>query len=381
MIRILSPFPPAALIDSPATFSTEKPSRTISFLRRLRHKANSSAKSNRENRAAFVALIAALLSQPHAAYAALTVVPNLPAPLQNLGLTTFADGFPNSGSVGPLGIAFTNGGGVLVADKLGNVRLFPNDNDGQHAADAPVGQNYGGNNAVDLARLGSTIYMTRQSIGDVVQLNSDGTFNQVIITGLPAATGMLADPLNGHLFVTTLSNNAIFEIDPIAKTKSTFLNVSADGLSLSNDGMTIYTANSNGHVVGYSVATKAQLFDSGFIPGGIDGTAVGAGPVFGNLLFVNTNSGTVLAVSLDPAAPGQTTIATGGSRGDFVRVDLSNDTLLLTQTDGIIRLEGAKFSTPEPSTFVLVSGQTLGVFALGRRRFRRPLAEGSTLLQ
>jgi hypothetical protein len=55
---------------------------------------------------------------------------------QGLSLTTFAAGFPTSSGVGPIGIAFS-GGGVLVTDFPGHVRLFPSHADGQNAASVP----------------------------------------------------------------------------------------------------------------------------------------------------------------------------------------------------------------------------------------------------
>ena len=85
---------------------------------------------------------------------------------------------------------------------------------------------------------------------------------------------------------------------------------------------------------------------------------------FAGLLFVNTNAGQVFEINLTTLA--QTSIATGGSRGDFVTVDPSTNTLLLTQTDRIVRLNGASFtSVPEPGPLVL--GAVLGLAALGGR--------------
>jgi len=57
---------------------------------------------------------------------------------------------------------------------------------------------------------------------------------------------------------------------------------------------------------------------------------------------VNTNSGTLIEINQTTMA--QTVLAIGGSRGDFVTVDPTNDTLLITQTDRIIRLSGATFT-------------------------------------
>lgn len=269
---------------------------------------------------------------------------------QSLTLTTFASGFPNASSVGPLGIAFV-GGTVLVSDFPGNVRVFPSDTDGQTAASAPVATNYGSTNAIDLAQVGGSIFMTQQGAGDLVQINNNGTFNQVIATGMPAATGLVADALTGHLFVSTLDNNVIWNVDPIAKTKTVFVNASADGLTISADGSTVY-GEVNGHIIGWNALTKAQVFDSGAIPGGPDGTAIGAG-LFAGTLFVNTNAGQLIEINLTTLA--QTVIGTGGSRGDFVTVDTTNNTLLLTQTDSILRLTGASFTTtPEPGCLLLL---------------------------
>jgi hypothetical protein len=288
---------------------------------------------------------------------------------QGLSITTFASGFPNSG-IGPLGTAFAKDGAVLVSDyNTGKIYRFPNDTDGQVASPGLITAKFGGNNPNDMAQLGSNIYMTRQATGDLVQLNQDGTLNHVIVAGMPAATGLTADPFTGHLFVSTLGNNVIYDVDPTAKTKTPFVKFSADGLSLSPDGSVLYAAGGNGHLIGFNTSTKAKVFDSGFI-NTLDGTAAGTGPIFGNLIFANTNNGRLIEINLTTLV--QTVIVKGGSRGDFVSVDPTNDTLLITQTDRILRLNGASFTTtPEPSTIVIAG--TVTVIGLGyswRRRKR-----------
>jgi hypothetical protein len=58
--------------------------------------------------------------------------------------STFADNFPNTFNIGPLGIAFPTSGGVMVSDLQGNVRVFTTDTNNQNAAAVPVAQNYEG---------------------------------------------------------------------------------------------------------------------------------------------------------------------------------------------------------------------------------------------
>ena len=288
---------------------------------------------------------------------------------QGFSLSTFADGFPSSGGVGPVGIAFPTTGGVLVSDKLGNVRRFATDSDGQNAANAPIGQNYGGiNSATGLARIGGNIYMAKLNQGQVVQINVDGTFNQLILDKMPGAVGLAVNPANGHLFVSTLDGNQILDVDPIAKTQALFKNVARpDGLSVSPDGATLYAAaTGTGHILGFNIATGAQVFDSGNIGTSIDGTAAGSG-AFANLIFANLNDGRLIEINLTTLA--QTVIGTGGSRGDFVTVDPSNNTLLITQSDRILRLSGASFvAVPEPGSFVLMGLGSLCVLGLFRRK-------------
>jgi PEP-CTERM motif len=297
---------------------------------------------------------------------------------QGFTLANFITGFPNNGAEGPIGIGFPSTGGVLVTDYAnGNVLKFAQDTNNQTAGSGVIGQNYGGNNPAGLATVGANVYMTRQGTGDLVQINSNGTFNQVITTGLPAATGIAADPANGHLFVSTLGNNVIWDVDPIAKTKTVFALASADGLSVSPDNLSLF-AEVNGHIVGYNIATKSQFFDSGAIPGAPDGAAVGTGTLAG-FVFTNTNSGTVVEINIATLA--QTLIATGGSRGDFVTVDPNDGSLLLTQTDSIIRLippAGGGFgppppppppTVPEPSSLALLSLGGLGL--AGWRRWKK----------
>jgi RHS repeat-associated protein len=262
-------------------------------------------------------------------------------------LTDFANGFPTSGQLNgngsPIGIAFPPGGGVLVSDFPGNVRLFPTDANGQQAGSFAPAHNYTGNNAMGLTIDNGHFYMTQESNGAIVEINADGTFKQTILTGLGHLLAPVSAP-NGHLYVSTENGNTILDVDPIAKTATTFLSgvPRPDGLTLSADGSVLYvaatTAGGGGHVYGYDTATKALVFDSGDIGGiplAVDGTALGVGTLAGNI-FANTNDGRVIEINLTTKA--MTLIASGGSRGDFVTVDPNDGTLLLTQAHEIVRL-------------------------------------------
>lgn len=287
-------------------------------------------------------------------------------------LTTFATNFPNNG-LGPLGIAFPNSGGVLVSDSPGNVRLFPTDTDNQNAAGVPVAQNYGSGRAFDMAKSGGHVFMTQRDAGAVVQLNDNGTLNQTIVSGLPSPHGIVVDPLNGHLIVSTFTGNNVYDVDPVAKTANLLFHASLDGITISPDGSTLYGAAAPqgvDRVFGYDLTAGHVgnvVFNSGLVAGDPDGTAISFGAFAGNI-FVNTNGGTVVEINL--ATLTQTLIASGGSRGDFVTVDPNDGSLLLTQTDRILRLSNHGIFVPEPSSIALCVIGAAGLLVHARRRRR-----------
>jgi Bacterial Ig-like domain (group 3)/Putative flagellar system-associated repeat len=206
--------------------------------------------------------------------------------------------------------------------------------------------------------LNNNIYMNLGELNEVGLINADGTLKKVV-TNLPNADAMTIDPLDGHLIVSAFGS-AIYDVDPVAGTASVLLNVAADGLAFDPvSGIlyaAIYPASGPGNEVkGFDIKSKAVVFDSGTITGGPDGIALGAGTLAGNV-FVNTNSGTLVEVNLKTAA--QTLIASGGSRGDFVTADPNNGTLLVSQSDRLLRLTGPAGGGFVPTSSGLVTTTT-----------------------
>jgi hypothetical protein len=273
-----------------------------------------------------------------------------PASIQaGYGISTFATDFSSQFGVGVTSVLFRNGGGELVTDMGGTVRLFSTDSDGQSAAYAPPTQTFNAGDAVDLAQVGTTIYMTQQSSGALVQLNSTGNFVKDIVNNLGGATGMAVDPKNGHLFVDDDSFD-IYDVNPQTATyKQLVAGVADYGLAVSSDGSIVYAAGSDTHVMGYNTSTGNSVFDSGTISGDPEGLALGTGRFAGHL-YVSTNDGSLIDINL--ASRSQTVIASGGAQGSFLTFDPNDGSLLVTQTDRIVRI---KFPTGPVASFQITA--------------------------
>lgn len=314
----------------------------------------------------FLSSITACCVLPPQATAQMMLTPTAIA--EGFGLSTFATGFPTSNNLGPFGIAFS-GSKVIVSDIAGNVRLFPMDVDGQSAASAPVAQNYGFGNSIGIANANGRYFMTQDTAASLVEINADGTSKQTILTNISHPNGIVGNTSNGHIFVST--DSGILDVNPDTRTFRVFQSIRADGLTI--DSTTLYAEAGGNRIIGYRLSDGAQVFNSGAINDAPDGTALGTGTLAGDI-FVNTNGGRLLEFNLT-GTPAATVLGVGGSRGDFVTVD-PNGTLLLTQTDRILRLTapagGGFGNTPEPGTItMLVAGGLTGAAFLRRRKCAR----------
>jgi hypothetical protein len=140
-----------------------------------------------------------------------------------------------------------------------------------------------------------------------------------------------------------------------------------DGVSVSADGKTAFLEEGF-QIVGIDIATGATVLTSPSISG-LDGTGVISGGAFSGDLVAISNSGFVDLY--DPTANALTTIASGGSRGDYGMNDPSTGTLLMDFSEGVYRLGcGAGCSiggsgppgVPEPESWALMIA---GFFSLG----------------
>jgi len=322
------------------------------------------------------AVTVSMLTLTNPLHASLVITPAGSA--LGFSLSNFVTGFGNpTGCCGPLGMAVASNGNVVVDASNLSMNYVFSDVDGQtlgtaisHTAFSGFPPAYAASNGAVWGSGG----FSGPNAGHLIKFNNDGTTNTVYtISGLSVTNGLWTNPVNGHLLGTDGSN--IYDIDVSGATPTfriAVTGVGSDGLTVSPDGTTVFTT----AVAGYSIATGALLFSPLAVAGGPDGMGIitSSNSLNGDII-VNTNGGTV--VLIDTVTRAETTIATGGTRGDYAAADTSNGTLFLTQSDSIVRLScgsacgigsGPVGGAPEPTTLFTLG---TGILAFGLLRRRR----------
>ena len=300
---------------------------------------------------------------------------------------------------GPIGLAFDSSGRLFVADSHQGTLYGFGPSGGTAGSGTLVGSLSTTEPSAGLAIGKDAQLYAGESCGDVVQL--DPATAQVMRTvapgdsgKMPCPTGIAIDPLSGDLFTTNAGGGTqITRISDPSAAQPTVggyatMPVGGDGISFAPDG-TIYVAGLDGSIYevtgtgdpGPPVVTKLAS-----VPGHPDGIAVGVTPgsTQASALFVNTNSGTIVELSnLSAPSVDQTTVFSGGSRGDFLAVG-PDGCVYATQSDRVIRLTRADRSCPfTPTTpapqinLVAVPGSSVSAATGSPASFRATLENAS----
>lgn len=319
----------------------------------------------RASAVALAAMAASLASAP-SAQAALTLTPAGIA--DQFTLTSFYS--DPSVTYGLLGLTTLSTGKVLgTGYARGQLSLY-NDVDGQTPGSALLTVAFPGTPTA-AATVGGQTYVDALNGGYYkVDPTTLALTPLVLNTAVNAGYGLWADSATGHLIASTL-NNTIVDIDPATGnvhvvTSGKFV----DGVSVSPNGAIVYGA-TGGTVQGYDIATGTNVLSVPSVHSP-DGTGVISGGAFNGFIIVNNNDGTVGLI--DPATGIETTIASGGTRGDLVGPDANNGTLFLAYYEQEYRLgiTGGVIGggVPEPATWAMMLVGFGGVGAMMRRRSR-----------
>jgi hypothetical protein len=261
-------------------------------------------------------------------------------PAPGWAVSQFATGFPDGGSIGPIGVTFDTAGNLLAANWGGDHNLYKFGPAGG-AADATT--RVGSTPAFGLTT-GKDGHIYASTLGNVVEIDPTSGASSRTLAAAPSE-GIATDPKSGDLFIAAsgcvierISNYTSAAVTPTVSTYAS--GVCADGLAFGPDG-TLYAASApNIKRISGTAISPTTVTTLATVPGGIDGIAVAADNSF---LVVNRNDGTITKVDLSSAT--QTNIVTGGSRGDFVTVG-PDGCLYATQSTSVEKVTASDGSCP-----------------------------------
>jgi hypothetical protein len=290
-------------------------------------------------------------------------------------------GYENTRRSGPFGVAYAGNGKVIVSNVPNNTLYVFDDIDGQTIASALSTISGAGTGTTGMASLGGVAYGRDPATRQFAAYNPDGTINHVL-SGVTGTTylGMAGNSKRNTIIAT--SSSGLIEIDPNANgglgSSRLIARVNGDGVSVSADGKTAYLED-NRHIVGFDIATGATVLSSTSISG-LDGTGVISGGALDGDIVAISNFGFVDLY--DPNTDTLSTIASGGSRGDYGMNDPSTGTLLMDFSEGIYRLNcggGCSIggsgppTVPEPESWATMLVGFCGI-GMAMRRLRNQTA-------